>query len=116
MEVKKIASEWGGKLVKSIGFWCSLGLLIIIAVSFGREALPTSGSGKALPIYCVDTDKKQIALTFDGAWGNEDTQTLLDILKKHNVKVTFFMTGGWVAGWAYMKKLKYGVKCMLYIV
>ena len=29
-------------------------------------------------------------------WGNEDTQTILDILKAHNVKVTFFMTGGWV--------------------
>lgn len=29
-------------------------------------------------------------------WGNEDTGRILDILKKHNVKVTFFMTGGWV--------------------
>ena len=26
---------------------------------------------KELPIYCVKTDKKQIALTFDGAWGND---------------------------------------------
>ena len=25
-----------------------------------------------LPIYCVDTDKQRIALTFDTAWGNED--------------------------------------------
>ncbi len=25
---------------------------------------------KELPIYCVKTDKKQIALTFDGAWGD----------------------------------------------
>ena len=24
-----------------------------------------------LPIYCVDTDKKQIALTFDTAWGKQ---------------------------------------------
>lgn len=29
-------------------------------------------------------------------WGNEDTQKILDILKKRNVHVTFFMTGGWV--------------------
>lgn len=29
-------------------------------------------------------------------WGNEDTQEILDILAKHQVKVTFFMTGGWV--------------------
>lgn len=29
-------------------------------------------------------------------WGNEDTQNILDILAKHEIKVTFFMTGGWV--------------------
>ena len=26
---------------------------------------------KELPIYCVDTDKKQVAFTFDAAWGND---------------------------------------------
>lgn len=52
--------------------------------------------GRELPIYCVQTDKKQVALSFDAAWGNEDTATILEILRKHNVKVTFFMTGGWV--------------------
>ena len=29
-------------------------------------------------------------------WGNEDTSKILEILKKHDVHVTFFMTGGWV--------------------
>lgn len=53
-------------------------------------------NGRELPIYCVETDKKQIALSFDAAWGNEDTAKILEILKKHDVKVTFFMTGGWV--------------------
>lgn len=52
--------------------------------------------GRELPIYCVQTDKPQIALSFDAAWGNEDTADILETLKKHNVKVTFFMTGGWV--------------------
>lgn len=51
---------------------------------------------KNLPIYSVDTSEKKIALTFDAAWGNEDTSQILDILDKHQVKVTFFMTGGWV--------------------
>ncbi|MDE7272620.1 MAG: polysaccharide deacetylase family protein [Lachnospiraceae bacterium] len=60
--------------------------------------LPTSSSakGKALPIYCVQTEEPKIALTFDAAWGNDDTQKIMEILKKHDVKVTFFMTGGWV--------------------
>lgn len=30
------------------------------------------------------------------AWGNEDTGKILEILKKHNIHVTFFMTGGWI--------------------
>ena len=54
-------------------------------------------NGRELPIYCVETDKPQIAITFDAAWGNEDTPRILEILKKHNVKATFFMTGGWVS-------------------
>ena len=60
--------------------------------------LPTSSSvgGRALPIYCVQTEEPKIALTFDAAWGNDDTKKIMEILKKHDVKVTFFMTGGWV--------------------
>ena len=53
-------------------------------------------NGRKLPIYCVDTEDKKIALTFDAAWGNEDTEEILEILEKHNLHVTFFMTGGWV--------------------
>ncbi|MBD5549132.1 MAG: polysaccharide deacetylase family protein [Lachnospiraceae bacterium] len=52
--------------------------------------------GRKLPIYCVDTQEKKIALTFDAAWGNEDTEEILEILERHNLHVTFFMTGGWV--------------------
>lgn len=37
-----------------------------------------------------------MALSFDAAWGNEDTARILEILKKNDVHVTFFMTGGWV--------------------
>ena len=37
-------------------------------------------NGRELPIYCVETDEKKIALTFDAAWGNEDTATILEIL------------------------------------
>ena len=43
-----------------------------------------------LPIYCVDTDKKQIALTFDTAWGNEDIPQILKILKAGKCKKQLF--------------------------
>ncbi len=55
-----------------------------------------SVGGRELPIYCVETKEPKIALTFDAAWGNEDTTKILEVLEKHQVHVTFFMTGGWV--------------------
>ncbi len=55
-----------------------------------------SASVRQLPIYCVDRDNKCVSLTFDAAWGNEDTQLLIDILAKYNVKATFFIVGAWV--------------------
>ena len=53
------------------------------------------GRPRQLPIYCVRKDYKVLSLTFDAAWGNEDTQQLIDILGKYNVKATFFVVGGW---------------------
>ena len=51
---------------------------------------------RELPIYCVDTTEKKVALSFDAAWGAKDFPHIMDTLDKHKVKVTFFMTGGWV--------------------
>ncbi|MDE6626840.1 MAG: polysaccharide deacetylase family protein, partial [Lachnospiraceae bacterium] len=48
-----------------------------------------------LPIYCVDTDQKVVALTFDSAWGTEDLDQILSILEKHNAPAAFFVTGEW---------------------
>jgi peptidoglycan/xylan/chitin deacetylase (PgdA/CDA1 family) len=62
----------------------------------GTEQTSALTNDKELPIYCVDSTKKVVALSFDAAWGNEDTSAILDILKKNDIKVTFFMTGGWV--------------------
>lgn len=71
---------------------------VITASSTYGSALSTSSTvgSRELPIYCVDTTENKVALSFDAAWGNEDTSKILDILSKHQVKVTFFMTGGWV--------------------
>ncbi|MDU7537998.1 MAG: deacetylase, partial [Peptostreptococcaceae bacterium] len=35
-------------------------------------------SAKLLPIYSVFTDKKQVALTFDCAWGADDIDEILE--------------------------------------
>lgn len=52
---------------------------------------------KNLPIYCVETDKKQISLTFDAAWGDEDLDDILATLEEYDAKATFFVTGDWAA-------------------
>lgn len=51
---------------------------------------------RKLPVYSVDNSDNKVALSFDAAWGAEDFKRIMKILKKHNIKVTFFMTGGWV--------------------
>ena len=55
-----------------------------------------AGTTRQLPIYCVQRDQKVVSLSFDAAWGNEDTQQLIDILARYNIKVTFFVVGEWV--------------------
>ena len=56
----------------------------------------TAATQRELPIYCVQRDNKCASLTFDAAWGNEDTQVLIDILAKYKIKATFFVVGAWV--------------------
>ncbi len=60
------------------------------------NAVGAAATERQLPIYCVQTEEKVVALTFDAAWGNEDTQQLIDILGQYNVPATFFLVGDWV--------------------
>lgn len=39
-----------------------------------------------------------VAFTFDCAYGDANTDWLLDTLKKYNIHATFFMTGEWMSG------------------
>lgn len=73
-----------------------LGMTIILISKTATISSSSTVGNRELPIYCVEKQKPQIALTFDAAWGNEDTAEILRILKEQNVHVTFFMTGGWV--------------------
>ena len=51
---------------------------------------------KQLPIYSVETREKEIAISFDAAWGDTYTDDILDVLDEYNVKTTFFLVGFWV--------------------
>jgi len=91
--------------VSDITLFVKIGIIVLtvlaivgLGIKFLPDAITVSNVGKKrdLPIYSVETDENKVALSFDAAWGNDDTQRILDILDKHNVKVTFFMTGEWV--------------------
>ncbi len=75
------------------------GLLLAAAIFFAVNvpaAVAASVATRQLPIYCVERDDNLVSISFDAAWGNEDTQQLIDILAKYQVKTTFFVVGEWV--------------------
>lgn len=81
----------------SIGFCLLIGAATAaIAITSTVKAVQTASTPREIPIYYVETDKKQVAISFDAAWGNEQTETLLEILDKYKVKSTFFLVGDWV--------------------
>ena len=77
---------------------CLLGLcgIVICALCIAPKSRQTAAAQRDLPIYCVKKSDKVCSLSFDAAWGNEDTQQLIDILGKYDVKATFFVVGEWV--------------------
>lgn len=68
----------------------------VIGVNTATQAVTTASTDRIIPIYCVDRTKKVCSISFDAAWGNEQTETLLDILDEYKIKTTFFLVGSWV--------------------
>lgn len=46
-------------------------------------------------LYVGDANKKEIYITFDAGFENGNTERILDALKKHGVKATFFLVGNY---------------------
>ncbi|MBQ8247894.1 MAG: polysaccharide deacetylase family protein [Lachnospiraceae bacterium] len=85
------------KKIAIVTLLLSICLCAVVGSRKGKaEEVSNMYGDRKLPIYCVETEEKIVALSFDAAWGNEDTEEILDILERQDVKVTFFMTGGWV--------------------
>lgn len=47
-------------------------------------------------VYCMSGDEKKLYLTFDAGFENGSTEKILDALKKHGVKGTFFLVGNYL--------------------
>ena len=74
----------------------SFAFSLLLAVSCLSAFALAAPAERDLPIYCVGRDDNVVSLSFDAAWGNEDTQQLIDILAEHDIKATFFVVGEWV--------------------
>lgn len=64
--------------------------IIVMAVISGYKVVAAE---KKVPIYSVSRADNRIAVTFDCAWGNSNTELLLELLKDANASATFFVTG-----------------------
>ena len=82
---------------KAQSILCSLLALCMVGYVVAYPSIAQAyATDRQLPIYCVDKKQKVCSISFDAAWGNEDTQALIDTLNQYNVKTTFFVVGDWV--------------------
>lgn len=71
-------------------------------LGFGTEGKPPTGNASAEELkkynayFIGDTAQNTIYLTFDCGYENGNTEPILDALKKHDVKATFFVVGNFL--------------------
>ena len=81
--------------------WMTLCLSLLAAgaiftAAWYPSAVSTAAAKRQLPIYCVETNgEKRCAISFDAAWGADNTQKILDVLEKYDAPATFFVVGNW---------------------
>lgn len=72
---------------------------VLLSINFGGTSSAQVYFGyptRKVPVYCVDTNEKQVAISFDAAWGAEKTEKIMEIVKDFNSNATFFLVGFWV--------------------
>ena len=69
---------------------------VALIMTLSNFVFPAKEYQKKLPIYNVERSEKIVSISFDAAWGNEQTEKLLNVLRENNVKTTFFLVGMWV--------------------
>ena len=67
-------------------------LVMVFSVSYTLNTT-ASAEERRLPVYSVSADVKEIALTFNCAWGTEGLDEIIELLRKEDIKCTFFFVG-----------------------
>ena len=83
--------------LKSVIITAVVILLVVFGIFFTAHTLSDTVSAEArmIPIYNVNTPENKVAVTFNCAVRNSDIDEILSILKKYNVRATFFLLGSW---------------------
>ena len=81
----------------TILFSCVLigAVALIVATATAGKVATAMNEPREIPIYYVDTEEKVCSISFDAAWGNEQTERLLSTLDEFEVKTTFFLVKQW---------------------
>ncbi len=75
---------------------CLAVVSVLYAGGLKDDTVSVVSHKRQLPVYSVARNDKVVSISFDAAWGGDQTIPLLDILDKYNVKTTFFLVGFWV--------------------
>ncbi len=92
--------------------WAILvGILTVLFVFFALRALSSSpmisrvlGTSRKIPIYSVQKEAKEVALSFDAAWGASRTPEILDIMEQYELTTTFFLVSFWIEDYPEMAR------------
>lgn len=93
------------RTIKIIFAMLAVVVLLCVSIKGNASAQVWFGrAGRLVPIYNVDTDEKQVAISFDAAWGADKTEEIIGVLKEYNATATFFLVGFWVDKYPEMVK------------
>jgi len=70
-------------------------VLVFSTVKTESAAVFLGYTSRQLPVYNVGTEEKKVAVSFDAAWGDDNTEGILQALNGQGVKATFFLVGFW---------------------
>ena len=85
-------SKWVRRI--GIGLLVTVMFLTVWVLNFYNVAKPINGIS-AVPVCSVDTELKQVALTFDCLSFGDDIQNIMYILDEFDAKATFFIPENW---------------------
>ena len=96
MSAYNVCMKKFGEMIVDLVLVLVVAFVAVIAFLWGeKNNVMASNSEYNGTIYAGDKTSKNVSLMINVYWGNEYLENMLEVLKKHNVKTTFFVGGSW---------------------